>query len=306
MHAYLIMAHKNLEQIKKLLQLLDYPDNDIYIHIDAKADTAVRFFDYTSCCTKSKVFQLSQIKSAWGSYSLIECELLLLEQAAENKQYDYYHLISGMDMPLKTQFEIHQFFEKNNGKQFVYFSGKNSDNTYQIKRRVKYYWATSYYNFLKFIDFRVVRKIDYFQIRLQELFHINRLKDNELIFFHGSQWFSITDDLVRELLKEKCQIEKLYKNTNCCDEVFLQTFIANNNKWLSKLYASKFDEDCHANMRKIDWSRGGPYVWRKEDFEELIDSDCMFARKFDEKIDLEIIDLLYKRILTKDNYNNEK
>ena len=59
-------------------------------------------------------------------------------------------------------------------------------------------------------------------------------------------------------------------------------------------------------MRKIDWSRGGPYVWRKEDFEELIDSDCMFARKFDEKIDLEIIDLLYKRILTKDNYNNEK
>ena len=51
------MAHKNLEQIKKLLQLLDYPENDIYIHVDAKADTVVRLFDYTSCCTKSKVFQ---------------------------------------------------------------------------------------------------------------------------------------------------------------------------------------------------------------------------------------------------------
>lgn len=76
--------------------------------------------------------------------------------------------------------------------------------------------------------------------------------------------------------------------------MFLQTFIANNNKWFTKLYKSKFDEDCHANMREIDWSRGGPYVWRKEDFEELIDSDCMFARKFDEKIDTEIIDFCMK------------
>lgn len=33
MHAYLIMAHKNLEQIKKLMKLLDYSENDIYISI---------------------------------------------------------------------------------------------------------------------------------------------------------------------------------------------------------------------------------------------------------------------------------
>ena len=37
------MAHKNLEQIKKLLQLLDYPENDIYIHIDAKQ---IRLLDF--------------------------------------------------------------------------------------------------------------------------------------------------------------------------------------------------------------------------------------------------------------------
>lgn len=191
MHAYLIMAHKNLEQIKKLMKLLDYSENDIYIHIDAKADDTIRFFDYTSCCTKSKVIQSSVFKSAWGSYSLIECELFLLKQATENRKYDYYHLISGMDLPLKNQLEIHQFFKKNSGKQFVHFSGKNSENEYQIKRRVKYYWATSYYNFFSFIDFRIVRRIDYFQIRLQELLHIDRLKDNNLVFYHGSQWFSM-------------------------------------------------------------------------------------------------------------------
>ena len=46
-------------------------------------------------------------------------------------------------------------------------------------------------------------KIDYFQIRLQEIFHINRLKNNDLVFYHGSQWFSITDELVRDLLRNK-------------------------------------------------------------------------------------------------------
>lgn len=38
MHAYLIMAHKNIQQLKILLKLLDYNENDIFIHIDATAE----------------------------------------------------------------------------------------------------------------------------------------------------------------------------------------------------------------------------------------------------------------------------
>ena len=91
---------------------------------------------------------------------------------------------------------------------------------------------------------------------MQELFHINRLKNNDLVFYHGSQWFSITDELVRDLLKKKKYIEKVYKNTNCCDELVIQTFIANNDKWFSKLYDSRMDDNYCANVRKIDWSRG--------------------------------------------------
>ena len=35
-HAYLIMFHQNIEQLKILLHLLDYELNDIYIHADKK------------------------------------------------------------------------------------------------------------------------------------------------------------------------------------------------------------------------------------------------------------------------------
>lgn len=42
--------------------------------------------------------------------------------------------------------------------------------------------------------------------------------------------------------------------------------------------------------RLIDWNRGSPYTFRQADFQELMASDCMFARKFDETVDGATID----------------
>ena len=36
-HAFLIIAHNNWEQLKKMVQLLDAENHDIYIHIDKKS-----------------------------------------------------------------------------------------------------------------------------------------------------------------------------------------------------------------------------------------------------------------------------
>ena len=52
MHAYLIMAHKNIEQLKKLLKLLDAPDNDIFLHIDKKASHLMKDINSQKICTK--------------------------------------------------------------------------------------------------------------------------------------------------------------------------------------------------------------------------------------------------------------
>ena len=36
-HAYLIMAHNEPYILEKLLKLIDYSDNDIFLHIDKKS-----------------------------------------------------------------------------------------------------------------------------------------------------------------------------------------------------------------------------------------------------------------------------
>lgn len=40
------------------------------------------------------------------------------------------------------------------------------------------------------------------------------------------------------------------------------------------------EDEAAGNMRLIDWHRGGPYVWKKRDYDELVQSDKLFARKF--------------------------
>ena len=51
--------------------------------------------------------------------------------------------------------------------------------------------------------------------------------------------------------------------------------------------------------RYIDSNRGGPYVFRKEDFNDLINSEALFARKFDLNVDREIVDMIFEKL-----YNN--
>ena len=62
---------------------------------------------------------------------------------------------------------------------------------------------------------------------------------------------------------------------------------------MDKVFDKKCDDDIHANMRLIDMKRraknGSPYVWQMKDLYEIKDSDCLFSRKFDERIDGELI-----------------
>lgn len=65
------------------------------------------------------------------------------------------------------------------------------------------------------------------------------------------------------------------------DEIFLQSYVYNSDKYKNNLYNDK-DEDLGC-MRKIDWLRGQLYVWQLKDYEELVTSPYLFARKFSER-----------------------
>ena len=72
-------------------------------------------------CTKyARLFVLKKrIDIRWGHVSLIKAEMLLFEAALTNGPYAYYHLLSGADLLIKPLDLFFNFFEKNDGKEFV-------------------------------------------------------------------------------------------------------------------------------------------------------------------------------------------
>lgn len=137
-----------------------------------------------------------------------------------------------------------------------------------------------------------MRILQYTLLYLQKIFKVQRNRNIE--FRKGATWFSITDDLARYVVAHKEWIERTFKYSYCCDEVFLQTLVYNST-YKNKLFYSGFDNDYVSIQRLIDWDRGNPYVFRRVDFKEIENSDMMIARKFQSDVDLEIIEKVKKR-----------
>lgn len=237
----------------------------------------------------SNVYVVNSFDVRWGHVSQIKAEIELFEKSSL-KQYSYYHLISGMDLPLHNQDYIHKFFETNQGYEFIGFGNKNWD----VRNRVHCHnfcvsFLRSNNMFIRYTA-RFLRKM--FN-RLQVLFHVHINSLNH-IYRYGCNWCSVTHDFVTDLLKGKKEIFQTYKYSFCPDEIYKQTF-AINSKYRNKIF--DYNNEFKSCMREIDWNRGRPYIWQTDDFYALISSKKLFARKFDERVDSVIIDKIVNRIM---------
>ena len=300
-NAYLIIAHNQPSLLQKLVNLLDSKDNDIYIHIDKKMKS--RPILKTN---NSNLYYVKQRDVRWGSYTQIEAELELLKMSVENKKYDYYHLISGQDLPIKTNKEINEFLLANYGKEFVSFDLNSKSEI--IENRIKYYhfFQNKYKVMKKESDGNKLQKYFYkclekSSIFIQKIIKINNMKKyTNIEIKKGANWFSITDEFARYVVERIEQIEQLYKYSICGDEIFLQTLLYNS-KFGNNVYNENICDEHDRCLRLIDWQRGNPYIWKSEDWEEIIKNKNLFARKFDENIDEDIVEKLYNYLKEKEN-----
>lgn len=262
-HAYLIMAHKQPELLNKLLKLLDNEKNDFYMHIDKKSNMDITHIGKD--VSKSNIYFIDRISVNWGGYSQIQCELNLLKSAVRGN-YSYYHLLSGFDLPLKDSDYIYDFFESNKGKEFISFEKKDVPNI--VKERVSLYYP---------LQEKVNRKNYFFYgmnkviIIAEKLLKINRLKNTNLVIQKGANWFDITHDFAEYVVSKEQEVNNMYKSTFCADEIFLQTLFVNS-RFKNNLYYNVYDDNPKQIMRYIDWNRGNPYVFRENDFNDLIES----------------------------------
>ena len=276
MHAIMIIAHNQFELLEKLILALDDVRNDIFVHIDAK----VKDFDFEhfkSLTSHSHViFTPLRYSVTWGDYSIFECtsELMKCVVDSENKEkpYSYVHLISGVDMPIKSNDYIHNLFNEHYGKEFIHYTD-NEVQQLSINR-------LQYYHFFRSTRNTLTKILSQLVLRVEKLFKVNRLKGKDIRVQKGCQWFSITGEFAHYVVDNLDRYKDVFKYTYCCDEVFIQT-IFESSPFRDNLYMPNCNNNHDACMRLIDWERGNPYVCRSEDIDLIKSSPCVFARKFE-------------------------
>lgn len=286
-HAYLIIAHNQPQLLKMLCQLLDHPCHDIFIHVNAEAE-GFDFEEIKNAVKSSCITFIPRVVVKWGGYSLVNCEVNLLKAATAKNVYSYYHLLSGADLPLRSAQQLYEFFENNNGREFVDVGYGESKWDARMEKRIRYYYPLrDKFNARNSFAGLIEKKM----VKLQQKMGVNRIKDIDKKIASGSQWFSITHRLAQHVLDNGQWIEKYFKYCGCGDEMFLQMLVRD-----TEFEKNLYKEKSPCNSRYIDWKRGNPYTFKEQDFDELMESGCMFARKFDIKNNPQICYKIYNHL----------
>lgn len=280
-HAYLIIAHNEFELLQKLIEALDDARNDIFIHFDRK----VQYLPSLNTKASSLYILDERVDVRWADVSMVEAEYALFETAFSKGGYAYYHLLSGVDLPLKSQDEIHRFFDKQQGKEFIGYS--TYDYHSEVQRKVqRYHLLPKLFRSNSFL----VKLVRAGFLRLQ--FVCGFYRNKSVNFKKGTQWVSLTNDFVSYLLSKKEEVLHIYHHTFCSDEIFVQT-LCWNSPFRENIYS--LEEEGFGCLRAIGWKDGQLLEWEDNDFDKLMQSDALFARKFSSK-NMELVNKIWNSL----------
>ena len=280
---YIISAYKYPAQLVRLIRQLHTDTTSFFIHIDKKTDLAV--YDQAVQGTQglSNVHFLRRYRCDWGGFGHVQATLQGIHEIIKRGiSFDYAILLTGQDYPIKTNDQIQDFLWQSQGKSFLdYFPLPSSQWEGGGLQRVEL-WHIRY---LK----------SHFIFPSPRAFFLKRKFPKGFQPFGGCSYWCLSNEIITYIDKFTSQqphFVNFFKYVDVPDEIFFQTIVMNSP------FASNVVND---DLRYILWKEldsASPSILGKEDLEDLASSSKLFARKFDETIDAEVLNLIEEKILT--------
>ena len=317
---YIILAHKNPDQLKKLVKKLGEPWVNFYIHINKKIE--IGLFKSLLRGIQNVCFLEDEKRenTVWGDISIVKGTLNALEEIIADKRTGYCVLLSGQDYPLKSNKHISSFFLKNDNCHFINIfpmpgkwknEGDNRILKYKVNKSINrghFLLLPSIYDF-DFYKIETAGKIKYLlkEGKWKEISKIFKRRNfpNYVKPFGGSQWWAFpirTINKILEFIKEHPEYLKYHKYTLIPDEIFFHSIIMYLNE--------KEPIKIAPSLTYANWKRKSgplPVTFRIEDFEELETASRknLFARKFDIDIDESILNRIDDNLLQDESTKNK-
>ena len=298
--AILLIAYKEMRQIKEMIDFFN-EDYSFYIHVDKKSSISKKEID-DLLENKRVVFIGRKYRVNWGGTNYLKTILFLVNEALKSTEPEYFHLISGQDFPIKSCFEIKKFLEENRGKEFLEVSELHQDNEWNTFAwsegggvdRLLYYYLYDVFNVKLRYRHTLVLKLVQWQWRLGLR---RKLPEKFPTLYGGSAFWTLSRQCLQhtsDYVTNNPFYLKRFAFTYVPDEIFFQTIILN----------SPFKKNVvNDNLRFIVWeNRNGnnPANLDERDFENIIQSNKLFARKFQHPVSEKLLARLKSYLSMKD------
>jgi hypothetical protein len=293
---YFILVHKNLNQVKDLINLLDDKKSLFFIHVDKKVsiEPYYKLLEKSSC-----ILIKNRVKCSWGKYSLVQATVNAMSEiqnfmSSNFKNFDY-HLImlSGEDLPLNSNEYIDNFLKQSRSTSFVNYWSLPYEK----------WWNGGLFRLenIYLFEYKKNKKLNYWVNRLIKKCHlhfllpINRFnkKFPKFTLYGSSQWMILSKNLVEFVLeqnKKNTKFNAVFKYVLAPDEIYFLTLIMNyRNK-------NQFEiKNFPTHLVVFEGLEASPKYLQLEDVSDGID-EFLFARKFDPKINQNTIEVIKNTI----------
>lgn len=275
MIGYLILVHRYPQQFQRLFRAIYDPSNFYVVHVDKNSGPELNAEVEAFLRAFSNAEVLESKPALWGGYSLVDAELRGMKRLlAMSPSWSHFINLSGQDFPLKTQAEIMAYLRSNENREYIKVENQLKARPDTMHRLREFVVET---------DNSLVREMG------------SRAFLEGATPYIGNQWMIVSRNFCEFVSADPSvtRYKDFYRNSLIPDEGFFQTVMMN----------SPHGEIVNDDLRMIDWVPDGniklrPRTYLKADFEALIESANLFARKFDQFDDDVIIGLLERRLST--------
>ena len=269
--AILLTAHRNPEQVRRLVRSLSHPGLDIFLHVDRRVDPRPFAVEGVKIHPHPAVVP-------WGGWGLVDATQRLLEFARSSGTYSHFTHLSGQDYPL---IPVDRIVDS-----IAAWEGNLLDMGWSREER-SWRWA-QYHVTTSDPMARIIQRLH----RKFILRGRTRALPEGLSFACGSALWTLSSDSVDwifQFLRDRPDVAKFFRNTLNTSEMFYQILVQ----------ASPYRDRIREYKHYIDWSVGlaHPKDLGMEDFERIRDSGMWFARKFDAATSNEVLDRIDRELL---------
>ena len=283
--AYIILAHKNAAQVGRLIAALDDNQSTFFLHVDKNVD-ASQFSSIRS--TSNNIVAVKSIATNWASFGLVKATLQGIKAVADHqKHFDFISLISGQHYPVKSNQDIRDFLHTTPYRSFIEYTTIPDHDRW--KPRGGLYRIDSYFFGLGTLQRYTAKTFNFLSKKVGLL---KRKFPEDMVPYGGSQWWTM-DQLsltyIIDFIRNNEAYVKFQKRTFAPDELFFHNILLNADN--DRIREGILND----NLLYMNWTnlrKSHPEILKADDFQNIVSSESLFARKFDMEQDAAILDMI--------------